>query len=83
MFGHPLRFSPHISEKTLQMHPGCSERGSLFHLDQEMIEQREKKTCGLGYIGDYTAQLSGQFASNLQSLVRITDCALTVYSFWL
>jgi len=24
----------------------------------------------------------GQFASNLQSLVRITDCALTVYCFW-
>ena len=26
--------------------------------------------------------LSGQFASNLQSLVRITDCARTVYCFW-
>ena len=28
------------------------------------------------------AYLPGQFASNLQSLVRITDCALTVYCFW-
>ena len=26
--------------------------------------------------------LTGQFASNLQSLVRITDCALTVCCFW-
>ncbi len=25
---------------------------------------------------------SGQLATNLQSLVRITDCALTVYCFW-
>ena len=25
---------------------------------------------------------TGQFASNLQSLVRITDCALTVHCFW-
>ena len=38
------------------MHPGCNERGSLFHLDQKMIEQWEK-TWGLGYIGDYIAQL--------------------------
>ena len=26
--------------------------------------------------------LTGQFASNLQSLVGITDCALTVCCFW-
>ena len=38
------------------MRLGCNERGSLFHLDQKMIEQW-KKTCGLGFIGEYTGQL--------------------------
>ena len=63
----------HVSYSVLLSHVPFSHAGIL----------------GLGIFSYYWSglpsiqrDLTGQFASNLQSLVRITDCALTVYCFW-
>ena len=59
-----------------------SHHGYLFVKSWTSILYRSRWWFRLCVGNVYLKQFTGQFASNLQSLVRITDCALTVYCFW-